>query len=272
VSDLADSAAALALLSRGYRPNTKLSYMSKCRAFLSYCAGADHDPLPATPATMMGYFLHKLKRGALAPPSLVKYLSAVSFLYALAGHDAPVKDPLMQLAVYGFRAHALDAAGGELRLQRMPLPAAFIVKVCDVGLSTPATLLRIQSAGLTLAFVLFNRRRAAACMRRRDVSFTAHGLTLQVVDFSMALRTKQEPLAFKVSINLTPDKQEKVAALVRLVVKQHDAVGRHPDAMLFADLANPPAQRRFWLAARVTNVWLKRRLVLFPSPAPLGGK
>ena len=72
VSDLSDPAAALALLSGGYRPNTDLSYMSKCRAFLSYRAGADRDPLPATPATMVGYVLHKLKRGALAPPFLVK--------------------------------------------------------------------------------------------------------------------------------------------------------------------------------------------------------
>ena len=272
MSDLSDPAAALALLSRGYRPNTKLSYMSKCRAFLSYCAGADRDPLPATPATMVGYVLHELKRGALAPPSLVKYLSAVSSLHTLAGHDDPVKDPLVQLAVYGFRAHALDAAGGELGLQRMPLPAAFILKVCDVGLSTPDTLLRLQCAGLTLAFVLFNRPGAAACMRRRDVSFTAHGLELQVVDFKMALRTGRERLAFTVPINTMPDKQDKVAALVRLVVEQHDAAGRHPDAMLFADPADPPAQRRFWLAARVTNVWLKRLLVLLPTPAPLGGK
>lgn len=127
-------------------------------------------------------------------------------------------------------------------------------------------------AGLTLAFVLFNRPRAATCMRRRDVSFTAHGLKMQVVDFKMALRKTRERLAFTVLINLTPDKQEKVAALVRLVVKQQDAAGRHPDAMLFADLADPPAQSRFWLAARVTNVWLKHLLVLFPTPAPLGRK
>ena len=73
-------------------------------------------------------------------------------------------------------------------------------------------------------------------------------------------------------INTTPDTPDKVDALVRLVVDQHDAAGRHPEAMLFADPSVPPAQRRFWLAARVTNVWLKRLLTLLPTPAPLGGK
>jgi len=246
--------------------------MSKCRAFFSYCASADRDPLPASPATMVGYVLHELQRGALAPPSLLKYLSAVSSLHVLAGHGDPVKDRLLQLAVYGFRAHALDADGGELGLQRVPLPAAFILKVCDLGLSTPDTLLRLQCAGLPLDFVLFNLPGAVACMRRCDVSFTAHGLELQVVDFKMALRTGRERLAFMVPINTTPDTPDKVAALVRLVVDQYDAAGRHPDAMLFANPSAPPAQSRFWLPARTANVWLKRLLTLIPTPTPLGGK
>ena len=74
VADLPDPAAALHLLSRGYLPNTKLSYMSKCRAFFTDCARHSRDPLPATSATMVGYILHELERGALAPPSLAKYL------------------------------------------------------------------------------------------------------------------------------------------------------------------------------------------------------
>ena len=272
VADLPDPAAALHLLSRGYLPNTKLSYMSKCRAFFTYCARHRRDPLPATSATMVGYILHELERGALAPPSLAKYLKAVSSLHRLAGHADPVKDPLVQLALYGHRAHALEAAGGELALQRMPLPAAFILRVCDLGLATPNALLRLQCSGLVLAFILFNRPGAAACMRRCDVRFITHGLELQVVDFQMALRTGRERLAFTVPIDVEPAKVDEIAMLLRLVVAAHDATGRAPAAMLFADPAEPPAQRLFWLAARVTNVWLQRLLCLLPTPAPLGGR
>ena len=272
VADLPNPAAAVALLARGYRPNTKLSYMSKCRAFFAYCARYGRDPLPASPATMVGYVLHELERAALAPPSLVKYLSAVSSLHRLAGHGDPVKDPLVQLAVYGHRAHALEAAGGALALQRMPLPASFILRVCDLGLATPNALLRLQCAGLVLAFLVFNRPGAAACMRRCDVSFTAHGLELQIVDFKLALRTGRERLAFTIPIDTDPSKVDKVAALLRLVVRAHDAAGREAAAMLFADPAEPPAQRRFWLAARVTNAWLQRLLTLLPTPVPLGGR
>lgn len=101
--------------------------MSKCRAFFSYCKLHNRDPLPASAPTVIGYILHELTRGALAPPSLAKYLSAVASWHTLAGHADPTKDKLVELAVFGFRAHALEQAGGELALQRVPLPAAYIV-------------------------------------------------------------------------------------------------------------------------------------------------
>lgn len=40
--------------------------------------------------------------------------------------------------------------------------------------------------------------------------------------------------------------------------------------MLFADPHLPPPVREFYLAARVTNVWMKRLLQLSPVPVPLG--
>jgi len=158
---------------------------------------------------MVGYVLHELERVAMAPPSLVKYLSEVSSLHRIAGHVDPVKDPFVQLVIPGHRAHALETAGGELELQRMPLPAAFILRVCDLGLATLNVLLLLQCAGLVLAFILFNRPGAAACMGRCDVSFTAHGLELQVVDFKLALRTGRERLTFTVPINVDPPRSTR---------------------------------------------------------------
>lgn len=181
VADLHDPAGAVALLLQGYRPSTHKSYMSKCRAFFRYCATHHRPPLPASTETMIGYILFELQRAALTPPSLAKYLSAVASLHQLAGHADPTKDKVVQLAVFGFRAHALERAGGELALLRMPLPATYILTVCNLGLTTPDAYLQLQCAGLVLCYVLFNRPGAAACMRRCDVMFSEHGMELQVV-------------------------------------------------------------------------------------------
>jgi len=272
VADLHDPAAASLLLLRGYRPETQRGYMSKVRAFLKYCQQHHRAPLPAAVPTIIGWILYELQRGALSPPSLEKYLSAVASLHLLAGYEDPTKHKLVRLAVFGFRADALDRAGGEQPLQRMPLPATYILRVCALGLATPDTYLQLQCAGLVLGYVLFNRPGAAACMRRCDVTFTPFGMELQVVDFKMALRTGRERLAFTVPINWDGDKDDKVARLLRLVIDRHDAAGRDPQAMLFADPSLPAPLRRYWLAARVTNLWLQRVMKVLPIVAPLGGR
>lgn len=170
--------------------------MSKCRAFFSYCKDHNRDPLPASAPTVIGYILHELTRGALAPRSLAKYLSAVASLHTLAGHVDATKETLVQLAMFSFRAHALEQAGGDFALQRLLLPAACILRVCELGLSTPNAYLSINCAGLVLGYVLFNRPGAVASMRRCDVRFSPSGLELQNFDFEMALRTGRERLAF----------------------------------------------------------------------------
>ncbi|GAB0494933.1 hypothetical protein MMPV_006230 [Pyropia vietnamensis] len=135
------------------------------------------------------------------------------------------RDKLVQLAVFGYRAHALERADGALPEQRMPLPAACILQVCDLGLATANTYLRIQCAGLALAFVLFNRPGAAASLRRRDVAFTDNGLELQLVDFKMALRTGREHMAYTVPIDWQPGRPDRFADLLHLVVRDLDAAG-----------------------------------------------
>lgn len=272
VADLPDPDAAARLVLKGYRPNTQRKYMSKRRGFFSHCKQYDRDPLPASVPTVIGYVPYELERGKLAPPSLSKYLSAVASVLMLAGHANPTKDKLVQLAVYGFRATALERAGGELEPQRMPLLGDYIVRICELGLSTPNAYLSLQCAGLVPGYVLFNWPGAAACMRRCDISFTPGGMELQVVDFKMALRTGRMCLAFTVPCDWEPTNPDKVATLLRLTVERPDANDRHPKAMIFADPALPAPARRFSLAARVTNQWLKRAHELLLLAVPLGGK
>jgi len=113
MADLHNPSAAAALVLRGSRPETQRGYISKVRAFLKYFKQYSRAPLPAAVSTIIGWILHELERGALSPPSLEKYLSAVASLHRLAGYEDPTKDKMVRLAVFGFRADALERAGGE---------------------------------------------------------------------------------------------------------------------------------------------------------------
>ena len=79
----------------------------------------------------------------------------------MAGHDDATKNVFVRLCVLGYQKWALQEAGGELAHQHMPLPAEFILGVCDLGLSTPGAHLRVQCAGLVLGYFLLPRLGAA---------------------------------------------------------------------------------------------------------------
>jgi len=148
---------------------------------------------------------------------------------------------------------------------------AFTDAGSDLGLSTPDAHLRVQCAGLLLGYLLFNRPGAATCMRWCDVSFSPHGMELQIVNFNLTLRTGRERPASTVPIDGDATRVGKPVALVRLVWDQHRAAPRAPTALLIADPALPPPVRLFHLAARTTNVWLRRVLSILKLRAPFWG-
>jgi len=78
--------------------------MSKCTAIHSYGKEHNRDPVPASFPTGIVYVLHKLTRGALAPPFLAQYLFIIASLHKLAGHANLTKDRLVQFSVFSFRA------------------------------------------------------------------------------------------------------------------------------------------------------------------------
>lgn len=129
--------------------------MSICRAFFGYCTTHHRALLLASFASVVGYVFNELERGMLAPTYLSKYLSAVASLHTLVGHADSTKHKRVQLALFGYRSHALERAGGELALQWMPLPADYMLRVCILGLSTPNAYLSLQGAMLVLGYLMF---------------------------------------------------------------------------------------------------------------------
>jgi len=218
---------------------------------------------------MVGYIVWEHQRAKLTPPSLDKYLSAVKAVHVVAGLPDPLAHHLVRLARFGFRAGALTRAGA-LPPQRLPLPASWMLAVVEFGLATTDSYLRIQSAGLALAYMLFNRPGAAACIRAQDLRFTDVALEAQLVDFKMALRSGRERHTFSVPLNAA-DTPDRPMLLVRRVLAAHYAAGRHAAAMLFSNPAASPTQRRFHLASRVTGRWLMRLREVVPLRTPLGG-
>lgn len=256
---------------RGFRPNTQRSYMSKWLFFLHDCRAHGRAPLPAAPYTVVGYIFWEQERRALKPPSLPKDLSAVASGHTIAGYEDPTKHDLVRIFLYGYRVRALEEAGGELALQRIPLRASCILRGVNLGISAADAHLRVQCAGMVLGYLVLNRPGAAACVRWCDIAFTAHGLELQQVDFKLALRTGRERHAFTVPVNRAPGVVDKLVELVRLVWRQHCDAGRAPKALFFSDPALPAQVRLFHLEARTTNVWLRRVLGILRIAVPLGG-
>lgn len=231
--------AAANLLLHGYRPNTRRSYMSKCRVFFAYCGAHQRAPLPASVATIFGYVVYELEGHVLAPLYLSKYMYVVASLHSLAGHADPTEHELLQLDLFGYRSQALERACGELTMQWMPVPTDYILRVFILGNSNINAYVLRQCGGLVQGYVLFNRLGAAACIRRCDLAFTANGMELQFIEFKIALRTGRERLVLTAQVDVEPGHPNRIAQLLRLDMAQHDSRGRHAAKMLFADPAVP---------------------------------
>jgi len=71
--------------------------MSKCTAFLSYGKAHNRDPVPTSFPTGIVYILHRLTRGALAPPFFAQYLFILASLHTLACYANLTKDRLVHI-------------------------------------------------------------------------------------------------------------------------------------------------------------------------------
>lgn len=220
VVDHLDPAAAAALQLDGYRPSTRLFYMATF-CFLVHCTAHACDPLFAAPPTVVEYIFRERQHGRLAPPSLDKYISAIKAVHAIAGLADPLARFLDQLSGLGSRAGAL-AFTGTLRPQRLPLPATRLLSVGNYGLATSDDYIRIQFAGLCLAYILLNRPGAAACMLAQVLRITDVALEAQLVDYKMALRTGRNRHTLSVPFN-QPSQLDRPMQLLRRVLAAHSA-------------------------------------------------
>jgi len=260
-----------ALLDLSFRPLTRRSYMSRWRAFATYCRDRNLRALPADAAAIVGYVAFEHSRGALAPKSLAKYLSTIRTVHAMACHPDPTAAKVVSLAVAGHKAaHAARVDGQDLK--RLPIPANFIKRVLLVGVYTNDVELARRCCGLVWAYVLFNRPGAAADMRFKDFRVTAAGVECQVPSFKGGVRQGAARIAVVVPFSVTNAVGgDDVINLLARLLNEHAVVGRRADERLFAPGHLPAAERARDLGAGATNIWLSELLARLDVSPPLGG-
>lgn len=247
------------------QPGTASKYDNNWEAFASFCTSASLSPLPASPETIVRYLGSVRARGTVAAGSLGPYLSPIAALHALAGYPSPTSDALVRSAKRGYR-RAQTAAVGGLREKRGPLPAEAVN--CFLGLwPRAAHALRDKIAGVTLAYLLFNRPGAASHMRACDVFPTRRGMEIQVPDYKMGVLKDGERIAYTVPVLSGGWGSDAVLSLVRGHWRAHRAAGRPATERLFA-----PAGQRNPLPMQIVTTRLRELLSLSAVRAPLGTK
>lgn len=253
------------LLEASTQPGTASKYVNNWEAFASFCSSASLSALPASPETVVRYLGAVRARGTVAAGSLGPYLSPIAALHALAGYTSPTSDALVKSAKRGYR-RAHTAAVGGLREKRGPLPAEAVNSFLGLW-PRAAPALRDKIAGVTLAYLLFNRPGAASHMRACDVFPTAGGLEVQVPDYKMGVLKDGERIAYTVPVSAGGWRRDPVLSLVRGHWWAHRAAGRPAAERLFA-----PTGQRAPLPLQVVTAWMRELLSLSAVRAPLGTK
>lgn len=142
-----------------------------------YCAAVGLRPLPVHYVIVAGYVGVPHLRGTIAAGRLSNYLAPVTTVHELARYPAPTAHPMFTRLRKGYmRLTALSA--GQLPAYVGPLPADLVRDALLFGMKHKGALQRRACAGLTLAFLLFNRPGAAAALRAVDLAFSDQALLL----------------------------------------------------------------------------------------------
>lgn len=262
------AAEAQRLVDAKYQPTTQVRYLNAWEAFVAFCNRTALAALPAAPEAVVRYVGTYLASGSAAPDSVANYLTAIRAVHLTAGVPSPTDDPLVKAAMLGFRRlHVTDA--GALPERRAPLPAAVLLAIVHLGLSTSDPSLQRECAGTTLVFLMCNRPGAAANLRARDLDLSPAGFRAQVPVYKMGILKQGERLTFRLPVGPGGWAADPTLRLVRRVYLQHYRLGRAPGEHLFA----PPGRLAFVpMPTQVVTRWLRRQLALTGHTPPLGTK
>lgn len=154
--------------------SNKGAYANKWRNSVGLCEASGYPSLLTTTAVVACWVeeLHEL--GTVAPGTLRHYLTPISSVLALYNKDKPAVGPMPIAVRHGFACLYADNHEG-LHNKRARLPAAALLRIVKLGVTTPDPTPLRRIAGLTLTALTFCRPGGGAILRRMDVKVaTSH--------------------------------------------------------------------------------------------------
>ena len=158
---------------------THRAYASAWSRFETWCATTGHIPLPAHPATVAAYLVTAADTltidgtRAYAPPTLGKWIAAITDRHRATGHDSPCGHEMVRATLAGIRRD-YASAGERPRNPRAPLLTSDITTIVDHARRSATgwaseVLERRDSALLLMGYTGAFRRGELVTLECRDV-------------------------------------------------------------------------------------------------------
>jgi len=257
------AAAAASMLANQLAGSTRDNYAAKWSSFVDFCQASGYPPLPTTTEVVACYLDELYERGTVAPGTLQNYLTPINSVHALCQLEKPAVGPMLTAVRHGY-AHKYASAHDGLRDKRVPLPAAVLMRLLELGRATTDVALRRRMAGLALTALTFARPGGGANLRLRDVTLQPTAITIQIANYKHGARANRERLVIRI-----PRRAAGAAD------SAYDLVHDHVAAMILAKAA--PAQYLFTplgdstpLPTEAATVWMREGLYLINVSAPAG--
>ena len=244
------------LLAHGRTSGTQRSYADKWAKFVHFCTTVQREagcrslcPLPAKPSTVVCYIAW-LSEQKIKEKSLNPYKSAINQAHSDMGYRKPAEGDQLRLLRKGYAAlegHGVDPVA------RVPVPAAAIDEVLDLGLRTDEMPVLRACAAVVLAFAFFHRGDTGHKLLARHISVHAHGISISPRAKTLPLNVAY-PLTRFESARFDPESR-----VWRLLKKWQDYAKTYqkPDSSFWA-LPRETAKR---FPATIIDTWLKSCLL-----------
>lgn len=251
------------MLAHQLADSTKGAYANKWANFVGFCEASGYPFLPTTTEVVACWVGELYERGTVAPGTLQNYLTPINSVHALYNMDKPAVGPMLMAVRHGFARLYADNHQG-LRNKRAPLPAAALLQIVKLGLTTPDPALRRRIAGLTLTVLTFCRPGGGANLRRMDVTVATSHLLIQIANYKHGARANRERLVIRVP-RRPPTTPDPAYDLVRGHVEAMHLAGAAPGQPLFTPLGDLTP-----LPTEVATTWMREGLYLLSIPTPDG--
>lgn len=151
-------------------PATVRAYAAAWNAFQLWCEANRHNPLPASPETLIAYLTESANNG-IRPATWLKTCAAVSHYHRAAGFESPAAAPAVRRAL-----KALRRKHGSAQTQKAPL---LLEELKEALATLPETIRgRRDAALLLLGFAGAFRRSELASVDVEDIEETRNGLLI----------------------------------------------------------------------------------------------